>query len=359
MGLTQLVRPSLSDLRTDTFNRFVAAFGAECAQAVPSNNHYVASQVIAGLRDEDWGWRSSLAEQIIPDLSSGIYLERWASITGCVKRPAQAASGNVILTGIAGSVVPDNSNFTFCDGSEYVAASGGTIGVGGTLTLSVTAVKVGITGNRAPSDLLFTSSTIPGVNVQVSIPTGIVGGAEIETDDSLRICLRNKFRRGCTPGSIPQIEEWMQECNQEVTKTCIRDDFCGCGTVGIWFLMENAYPDTFGTPLPADIANMQACLNTKKVAGTTLLVRPIAQVSCNVLVTGLTPDSNSIRQQVTDNLEDVILRRRACGQAPCKAWFWEAVSATPDVTCFNIAGDCSEAHFTSCMIPAPGNVNFQ
>lgn len=364
MGLTQLKRPTLQALRDDTFNRFIAEFGAECAQATPNNNIYILSQILAGLRDEDWGWRDSIADQIIPDLASGVYLKRWASILGCDQRPATYAKGNVVVTGVPGSVIPAGTSFTFCDGSEYLADVGGTIpaailpAVKGSLTMALTAVKVGPTGNRSTTDTLFLSSTITGVDVQAKVPTGIVGGADIESEDSLRICVRNKFRRGCTPGSVSQIEAWIQECNQAVTFRCIVPNFCGCGVVAVFFLMETTYEDTFGTPLPQDIIDMQTCLDKLKVAGTTIMVKQLAQVKCNVTIEGLTPDTPAIRAQIVANIEDVIIRRRSCATAPCKAWFYEAMSQTPDVVCGEITGDCSGAVFTTCMIPAPGTVTF-
>lgn len=357
MGLTQLNRPTLQYLRDDTFNRFIGAFGAECAQAVPSNNLYVISQVLAGLRDEGWGFRDNLADQIIPDLSSGKYLQRWAAIAGCERRPAKKAKGQIRLTGTPGSTVSIGQGFTFCDGAEYTADASGVINGSGFLLLAVNAVVAGTKGNRAPTDILFTSSTITGVNVQATVPTGITGGAEIETDASLQICIRNRFRKGNTPGSTPAIEGWIQECNQEVTKTCI-DDGCGCGIITVRFLMENAYPDTFGTPLPQDLADMQECLDSKKVAGTTIIVRGLAQVPCTFVLSELTPDNEAIRATIRDNLSDVILRRRNCGEAPCEMWGWEALALTPEVKCASIISDCSETKFAQCMIPAPGPVHF-
>jgi hypothetical protein len=361
MGLTSLDRPRLDDLKADTWARFQAKFGIVCARPVPRNNLYVLSQVVAGIRDMDWGWRDYIADQIIPDLATGIYLERWAGLLGCARAPAAKACGDVEFTGVIGTSIPIGTRVVYCDGREYKTTALGSIPDEDGIILAACALESGSAGNLIDDSRLQMASTVPGINVDVTVVNGgMTGGRDLQTDFSLQQCVGLKMSTGCAPGQIDTIIAQMRTCNPGVTRAWVKDADCGCGcgSISVYFVMEETYPDTWGIPLPGDLSDMQECLEAVKVAGTHIQVRPIGAVPCDVTVTGLTPDTPRNRKTVKDNIATALLAGRELGVAPCERLYWDAMSATGTPSCAVVIDGCSGANFRCDMLPVPGRVNF-
>jgi len=65
--------------------------------------------------------------QNFPDTATGEYLTRWAAIWGKQQLPASQSNGNVVATGVAGSIVPNSTTLTVTGVGEFVTTSSGTI----------------------------------------------------------------------------------------------------------------------------------------------------------------------------------------------------------------------------------------
>lgn len=62
---------------------------------------------------------SEVLKQMFPDTAEGLFLERWGSYVGVLRRPATQATGAITATGTAGSNIPIGSQLRSNDGLIY------------------------------------------------------------------------------------------------------------------------------------------------------------------------------------------------------------------------------------------------
>lgn len=99
--------------------------------------------------------------ELFPDTASGTFLTRWAAIWGKTKTPASQASGNVVLTGLAGYTAPSGTSLANSTG-VYTATESATLA---SSIISVSSIT------RAGSTATVTTTSDHGLanNVQVTI----------------------------------------------------------------------------------------------------------------------------------------------------------------------------------------------
>lgn len=60
-----------------------------------------------------------VAKELFPDTAEGVFLERWGSYVGVLRRPATQGAGRITITGTSGSIIPINTQLTTTDGNLY------------------------------------------------------------------------------------------------------------------------------------------------------------------------------------------------------------------------------------------------
>lgn len=129
-------------------------------------------------------------QQIIPGWAYGTYLDGHAKSRNLTRRSATRASGEITVTGKAGTVIPAGSTFYTAaihdePSVEYATTAAVTIPSDGSVTVPVECTSVGIVGNTPEDTIVLHSGKISGITA-ITNAEAITGGTEKESDESLR-----------------------------------------------------------------------------------------------------------------------------------------------------------------------------
>lgn len=118
------------------------------------------------------------------------WLDLHAKGGGTERKPANQASGNLVITGIPGTTIP--AGFKFATPSiddkssiEYETKDKYTIEEDGTVEVQVVASAAGIIGNVPAGTITLMMTPLKGIT-SITNPEPITGGTEEESNDALR-----------------------------------------------------------------------------------------------------------------------------------------------------------------------------
>lgn len=144
-------------------------------RALPESNPFLKNSWLSALItsfanrvfDSYLQLRAAILENF-PDTATGTFLERWAAIWGKQRLAATQATGNVVATGIAATLVPSGTVLTLSKGS-YISTSGATIAA---QSISVS----GITRSGQTA----TATTVSDHGLANNVPVAISGADQTE-----------------------------------------------------------------------------------------------------------------------------------------------------------------------------------
>lgn len=154
----------------------------------------ILARVWAGACHTIYGYLDYLSIQVLPDKAVGEFLDRHATCWGLARIAATFAEGDVIFTGVNGTLVPAGTIVVRSDGVEFVTETFGIIALG-SVTLNVIASESGEDSNTDAAVELTLLSPIVNIDDTAVVDSGgIAGGVGQEADESLRtrILLRIK-----------------------------------------------------------------------------------------------------------------------------------------------------------------------
>jgi len=273
----------------------------------------------------DWS-----ARQGHPLFAEGDWLNGWAAVWGVTRKPATAAAGNMDMTGTTGAVIPVGAAVRRVDGTEYTVTAETTL-VAGVAVVPVQAAVTGVTGNALAAVQLSLTSPIIGVNSRASVTVdALTGGADSETDIAFRARVLERIQSPPHGGNATDYVTWAMTV-PGVTRVWIEPAGQGLGTVVVRFMMDDTYANgiPIGDPGPNYTGDLLAVFDAldpvRPVTADLIIVAP-APVVLDVTITGLDPDTATIRAEIEAELADMIRRRAAPGVTIRLSWIWEAVS---------------------------------
>lgn len=129
-----LVLPQESDILDGCFTDINAAFGNQLTTNLETPQGQLASTWSAIIADKNDTFAQFVA-LVDPATSSGIMQDAIAKLYFLERNPPLPTIVNVDCIGVVGTVIPANTQITDIDNNLYYAVDGGTIGIGGTVTL--------------------------------------------------------------------------------------------------------------------------------------------------------------------------------------------------------------------------------
>lgn len=353
--------PTLRALVTRTAAAFRANLKGSDAALWP-NNVAVTAKVIAGAVWEPFAFLEYISRQILVHTADGDWLERHGYDYGITRLPASYARGRVTLTGTNGTLVPAGLVLQRADGVRYMTTSGGTV-ASGVVEVAVSCDTVGRTGNAAGGVTLALIGVFPGLTLEHTVAaSGIGGGADTESDESLRA--RILFRKRMPPrgGARHDYVAWARDV-AGVTRVFVDAVTVtnGRSSVGVWFMMDDAYAD--GLPQSADVAIVAAYIDTVRPAGARVDVAAPVPVAINITISGLTPDTATVRSAVYAELADLFRRegRVSTTEHPATVYrskIWESVSAATGEDHHTVSAPASDTVLGLGRIAVLGTVTF-
>lgn len=268
------------------------------------SNLNVLARVHAGAVHGLYGYLDWIARQILVDKADTEFLERHATIWLPAGRlPAAYAAGKVTVTGASGAVIPSGTVFKRADGAMYSSSAEATI-VAGTALVAVVANVAGQVGNGVAGITLNLDSPIAGVNAAAVVTVGaLTGGAEIESDSSLRARVLARIQQPPHGGAKHDYIAWAKEVPGVTRAWCYPLEM-GDGTVTVRFVRDN---DASLIPDANEVAAVQAYIEAvRPVAGELFVVAPVA-VPVNFTIS-ITPATASVKAAVEASLRDLLIR---------------------------------------------------
>lgn len=184
---------------------------------------------------------------MFPMWANGKWLDYHAKGRGMERKPANQASGGLMVTGITGTTIP--AGFKFATPSiddkpsiEYEAKEKYTIGEDGTIEIQVMASEAGTKGNVPAGTITLMMTPMEGIT-SITNQNPITGGAEEESDDALRgrIDEADAASEASFVGSDSDYKGWSEEV-PGVGTALIVPEWAGPGTVKVVVIDANGQP---------------------------------------------------------------------------------------------------------------------
>jgi uncharacterized phage protein gp47/JayE len=349
-------RPTLKDLS----NRMEADVASRLPGTDPKLRYSllgILARVFAGAVHGLYGYLQWISKQVLPDTAEKEYLDRWSVIWNVLRKPAVSATGIVVCTGTNGSVIPAGTLLQRSDAVEFTTDADATI-VAGTVNASVTAVAGGVAGNTAAASNLNFVTPVAGVNSTAAVDgAGLIGGLDIESDDDLRARLLARIQQPAQGGAAHDYIAWALEM-AGVTRAWCYPLENGAGTVVVRFMMDDSYAN--GIPLAGDVTAVQNYIDARRPVAIAIngftAVAPVA-VPINFTLT-VSPNTQAVKDAVTAELKDLILRDSAPGGTIRISRIREAISLAADETDHVLTAPAANVTHTTNQIATMGTVTF-
>jgi len=300
-----------------------------------------------------YGYLDWVARQVIPDTADTDYLDRWASIWGVTRKPAEFSTGPVIFTGTNGSIIPAGTVLQTQDGVQYETTANVTISAG-TATATVEALVAGDAGNLEEAERVFLLSPIAGVNTSATVGTGgIIDGLDTESDDALRARLLARIQQPPQGGSASDYEQWALEVTG-VTRAWVTPNGMGIGTVVVRFVRDD---DVSIIPDAGEVATVQAYIDALRPVTADVYVAAPTAVALDLSIQ-ISPNTAAVQAAIEAELEDLLRRDAEPGGTILISRIREAVSIAAGEENNIITSPVADVTHAAAEIAVLGTVSF-
>ena len=188
-----IITVDVSEIKTQVENEFKAVFGddLDTSAATPQGRLIEAETAARANMLEVIAY---ICNQINPNEATGQYLDSLAALTGCVRRQATRSSVIATLTGVAGTVIPANSEATTTEGNVFYLENEATIGENGSVEARFLSQETGAIPCAA-GELTGINSIVQGWET-ITNESSANMGSDIESDEALRARRRNTLYNG-------------------------------------------------------------------------------------------------------------------------------------------------------------------
>lgn len=355
--MTDFARPSLQDLLDQITADIDSRLDGTDAKLRRSVLNVIAN-VEAGVAHGLYGYIGFLSLQIFPDTAQVEYLNRWGVIWGVERLQAVAATGQVDFTGTNGTVIPLGTELQRSDLQTYLTTEAVTIS-GGVATADVEAETPGLIGNTAQDSVFNFTSPIAGVDSECEVHTGgLIGGIDIEDDDSYLVRILEKIQQPPQGGSAQDYVIWAKEV-AGVTDVWVVPLADGPGTVTVYFMMYDSYSD--GIPESGDVDNVQDHIDEVKPVTAIVTVAAPTPVPLDfeidlTIIAGYT--LATVKTAVIASLRDLLRRDASPGGTINLSRITEAINLTEGVYSSVIVDPATDETVADDEISTMGDVTW-
>jgi len=316
----------------------------------------VLATIFAGAIHLVYGYLNWVYKQSFPDTAEKENLERWATIWGISRTPAEFSQGNVTFTGDNGSEIPASTEIQTSSGLVYTTDALGTIAAG-TVTIAVTASVAGPDSDVDAATAISLSSPITGVTTQGVVASGgLTGGLEAESDEDLLTRLLARIQNSPHGGNEADYVAWAKEV-AGVTRAWVLPAYLGLGTVGVTFVRDN----DVGSIIPdaGEVTDVQDYIDDPTRRPVTADVTVYAPAAVPIAFTiNVTPNTTAVKAAVQAELEDLILREAEPGGTILLTHIEEAISLAAGETDHALTVPAANVTVTTAQLSTMGTITW-
>lgn len=331
----------------------------------------VLAYVQAGFSWLHYGYLDYIAQQAVPYTATDTALEAWGAFKGLVRNVAATATGTVTFTGTNTTPIPDGTTLIRTDGAQFVTTALGTIS-SGTATVAVSASLAGSAGNTITGTVLNLGQSIAGVNATATVAADIGGGADNETDDSLRTRILLAFAQVPNGGSISDFTSWILSV-PGVTRAWVAS--FGPGNVTGYFMEDeaeaafNGFPqgtngvgtfETRGSPTATgdQLAVSNFVYPLRPVTSIFYAYAPVAQ-PINITVANLSPNTSAIQAGITTAITAQFVNLGSpLGSEIYPSDIYDAIASVTGIQRFTLSSPSAPVAITVGNLPTLGTTSF-
>lgn len=233
------------------------------------------------------------------NLASGVVID---SITGADQTEYNVTNATI--------TVIDATSFTYEVSGSPVTPATGTMQVTSTTAFTtIEASEFGSNGNANSGSQLNLVSPIVNVDETCYVnQDGLVGGLDVEDDDSLRERLQDRTANFSAPFTQAGLPVFIREKVPGVTRIWVEDATPDAGKVTIYFTRDN---DTNIIPTASQandvknvIIDVEEGIKPANTPDSYVIVTPPVAVSANFTFSALSPNTEDMRSAITQSLTD-------------------------------------------------------
>lgn len=342
--LTEIIDRVLADLSS----RVVGVDGAVLRRSVLG----VLGRALAGASHELHGRLDYIARQVIIDTADAEYLERWASVWGVRRKPAEFAIGSVTFTGTPGSSIPVGAVLQRQDGALFETTAAGSIPSVGPVSVAVRATVAGAAGNTAAAVTLTLQQPLSGVQVSaVTASSGISAGSDAEDDGALRERLLTRIQEPPQGGAAADYVNWALEV-PGVTRAWVYPMEMGQGTVTVRFVRDD---DADIVPDVTEVGVVKDYIDQRRpVTADLYVVAPIAEPLDMTIQ--IQPVTSAVKEAVEAEIRDLIRREAEPGGMILISHLREAISTAAGELDHVIVSPTGNVTHATGEIAVPGTI---
>lgn len=320
-------RPTLQEIRDRQEADLLAALGANEFRL--GSYLKALSDSLAATANELYGYiQGYQAKQGCPLTAEGQYLQDWAEVVDFSRNAATYAHGDIDFTGTEGALIPAGTELLGSNSVTYRSTESVILDEEGEGTANVIALVPGVAANLIAGSSLTIMQPIESVSSTATVAeTGIAGGIDQESDDSLRSKILGFLRNRPQGGALADYYIWVSEV-AGTGKTWVFPLVSGASTVDIYFLTDDDDDIVPGTEL---VQAVQTYIDNehRRPVTVTVYVRTVTTVDQDFeisLVADDNADLTEVKLAVEANLKDLIRRERKPGGILLVSKIREAVS---------------------------------
>ncbi|WP_175725173.1 baseplate J/gp47 family protein [Burkholderia ambifaria] len=318
-----------------TLSTLISEVAADISSALPGADALlrfavlrVIGKVQAGLTNLQFGYLDWIAKQAVPFTAEDEHLEGWAALKKVYRKPASQAQLTAQFTGTVGKVLSAGTSVVRGDGVSYTTSTTGTVGAGGTVTVTIVADVAGTSGNADTGTVVSLGAAVDGIQTAGTVTGNVSAGADIELDDDLRDRMLGAYQESRQGGDVEDYVGWAKDVAGVTRAWCAPNGF-GAGTVVIYTMWDNAEAGHGGFPQGTDgvsqfdkgpggvprgaIATGDQLVVANSIVTeqpVTALVYSCAPIANNLTITlsGLTSATTATRAAIFAAIADVLFR---------------------------------------------------
>lgn len=349
-------RPSLGDLNDEVQSDIDARLPGTDPRLRRSFLGVLAA-VLAGVAHGLYGFLDWIFRQLFPDTAEGVYLERWAGIWGIERLAATAATGSVIVTAAAGSVLEEGAVFRSGSGREY-RTDAETRFAAASAEVAVTAAETGAAGNAAAGVRLTLTTTVSGVVGEAAVTAaGLAGGSDAESDADLLARLLIRLRQPPRGGAEGDYVFWARSAHPDVTNAWEAPLENGLGTVTLRFMAYGATDN--GIPGAALVAAVTAYIEARAPVTADVTVAAPVAVDLDITIRNVMPDTAAVRAEIEAELADLVVREARPGGTIPLTHIAEAISTAAGEFDHELVAPAADVVVTASQISVLGDISWQ
>lgn len=342
-------RPTLRELITQMTADAEREAGAK---QLRQSNLRVLPKVFAYACHALYGFITWILKQLFADTAEAQYLERQASIQGIYRRAASKATGTLTVSYTEGAKLPVGTIFMADDQTRYETTAEPEVG---SYTVPVQCLEVGTIGNREEGQPYTLVSPVTGVDAE-AVGSEMAGGAEAESDESLRERLLYRLRNPPRGGTATDYVAWAKEVPGVTRAWCFPKEQ-GIGTVVVRFATDELTDDGVPTAGMVQIVADHIAESAPVTAATTV-VAPVAK-PVDFRIKDLIPDSESVRAQVEAELKSLFVREATPGEALLISHIRQAISSAAGEEDFELLEPTADVPADSTQLLVVGEVTYE